>query len=148
MSFKVSIEGTNLPEIFINEELNLGFNLHQGYRKKENGLTALNSVITISYSLANGETKTYYKGTLGKFITSARFTLKVEGENEVIFYKRDEMDNYIRELVNEYGYSIKTSLSIIDEGETGNYINQFLGEFHHYLNDWDEENTNPLTLVH
>jgi len=148
MSFKVSIEETNLPEIFINEELNLGFSLHQRYRKKENGLTALNSVITISHSLANGETKTYYKGTLGKFITPARFTLKVEGENKIIFDSRDEMDNYIRELVNEYGYSIKTSLSIIDEGETGNYINQFLGEFHHYLNDWDEENTNPLTLVH
>lgn len=148
MSFKVSIEGTKLPEIAINDELSLGLDLQEGYCEKKNGLTDLNSIITISYSLANGEIKTYYQGTLGKFITPARFTLNVEGETEVIFDDRNEMDNYIRELVNEYGYSIKTSLSIIDQGETGNYINQFLGEFYHYLDDWDEENTNPLTLVH
>ncbi|QST02213.1 hypothetical protein IMZ31_22430 (plasmid) [Pontibacillus sp. ALD_SL1] len=89
-----------------------------------------------------GEHETFFKGTLLELLTPATLTLRVGPHDYGVFTEREQLDNTLRNLVNEQGASIKTNISIIDEGK-GYFINQFLGEIWHYLDDWNDEMMPP-----
>lgn len=79
------------------------------------------------------------EGKLGDYLLSTSYLLHVEGVSIGNFDSRGEMDNHLRVLINEWNYSLKTNISIIDENKHGIMVNQFVGEIWHYLNDWDED---------
>ena len=76
---------------------------------------------------------------LGEYITASSFYLHVNGEGIGHFDNRESLDNFLRKLVNKENYSIKTGISIIDENKQGLILDQFVGEIHHYLDDWDQD---------
>lgn len=79
-----------------------------------------------------GSSHSVYDGPLEDFIETHVYTLHLEGADHGKFKDPNVLNAYLQNAM-DLGCSHKSSISVIDENKQGDFIDQFVGELHHYL---------------